>query len=349
MVYVADDEKDDTLLSTIRRQPAVATLIFVQELDRAEKISGFLSARGHPALVMSDNMSRAFGVINWLLVVPDTSHGKTPLLPRTDCVINYDCPVNLDQYIYRTSLVDSKSTANLAITFFNNNNSEFAPELVNLLEQAGQRIPAFLRRHPQVPLSAEFRRENTGNTIPDRTMLDPRYKVRTGEECKAFFVPGRVLSVILFSSMDAQSPKSIQAAAKRSLFDPEGEPIHSPQRRMIVFQPRQGYSVCIPISTYDKAGIASKRSLGAKEQQAHAIVYAEGSEVPVSLEGEPLFEKQPIAVRLRKDQILSPSTCIHFDKYHTIEHNVKVMDVGRVAKESMPAFEAYCREELLRK
>lgn len=192
--------------------------------------------------------------------------------------------------------------------------------------------------------NAEFRPDNTAAAEPGRRTLDPRYKMRTGGECTAFFVAGRVISVILYSSMGAQSKPSNQTP----LFDPYGEPIYSGPRRMIIVQPRQGYSVCVPISTHGQRGIASK-SLSRKEQQAHAIVYAEGSETPTSLDGEPEFEKQPIAVRLRSNQTLIISSRIHFGKYHTVEHNVKVMDVGRVTEKSMPAFEAYCRQELLSK
>ncbi|KIW19349.1 hypothetical protein PV08_03644 [Exophiala spinifera] len=190
--------------------------------------------------------------------------------------------------------------------------------------------------------NAQFRTDNTADAEPGTSRLDSRYKLRTGRDCRSFFVAGRVISIIHYSSMGAQSPSS-----QTPILDQYGDPIHSGPRRMIIVQPRQGYSVCVPISSHGRRGIGSKK-LNQREQQAHAIVYPEGTEVPSSLDGEPEFEKQPIAVRLCGDQTLNQFSRIHFGKYHTVEHNVKVMDVGRVSKESMPAFDAYCRQELLR-
>jgi hypothetical protein len=46
--------------------------------------------------------------------------------------------------------------------------------------------------------------------------------------------------------------------------------------------------------------------------------------------------KNPIAVvPAGPDQKLHPKSRINFDKVHSIEHNVKVMHVGRVSPESL--------------
>ncbi|KIW11596.1 hypothetical protein PV08_10897 [Exophiala spinifera] len=300
IIYVVEEEKSNMLLSTVRRQPDASTFVFTRESERAEEISVFLSAHGHPARTFSGSRHPAVES-HRLVVVSDGSDGNAPLLSQAECVISYDCPTSIRQYIYRAGQVDPTSNMKLATTFFNDYDSQIASELVRILEQAGQRIPAFLEA-----------------------------------ASRSFFVAGRVISVIHHSSMGALSIPS----------GPYGA-IQSSPRRMIIVQPRQGYSVCVPISSHDERGIGNKK-LTQTEQQAHAIVYTEGSEVPTPVDGEPKFEKQPIAVRLQGGQTLSKFSRIHFGKYHTVEHNIKVMDVGRVSDESMPDFEAYCRQELLR-
>ncbi|KAJ9614703.1 hypothetical protein H2204_014511 [Knufia peltigerae] len=216
----------------------------------------------------------------------------------------------------------------------------------SIVERRRMSLQTFQTQYPPTAnqgRNAEFRPDNTGPTERDAKTLRPSYRVRVGPECAAFFVHGRVISIIQHSSMGAES----KATNARTLLDRYGDPIYSGPRRMIIALRRQGYSVCVPISTHGRKGIGSK-NLNHQEQQAHAIVYDEGSGIPDPLAGEPRFSKQPIAVRLRHDQTLDPSSRIHFGKYHTVEHNVKVMEVGRVTEESMPAFEAYCRQELLR-
>jgi hypothetical protein len=52
--------------------------------------------------------------------------------------------------------------------------------------------------------------------------------------------------------------------------------------------------------------------------------------------------KNPIAVvPAGPDQKLHPKSRINFDKVHTVEHNVKVMDVGQVAAESLHNLSLY--------
>jgi hypothetical protein len=52
--------------------------------------------------------------------------------------------------------------------------------------------------------------------------------------------------------------------------------------------------------------------------------------------------KNPIAVvPAGPDRKLHPRSRINFDKPHTIEYNVKVMDVGKVASESLHNLSLY--------
>jgi mRNA-degrading endonuclease toxin of MazEF toxin-antitoxin module len=68
---------------------------------------------------------------------------------------------------------------------------------------------------------------------------------------------------------------------------------------------------------------------------------------PVKLPEETDLNKKPIAVdRSSPDQKLLPSSRLNFAKIHTVNWNVKVMNVGRVSRESMPLLVAYWKQSL---
>lgn len=63
--------------------------------------------------------------------------------------------------------------------------------------------------------------------------------------------------------------------------------------------------------------------------------------------GEPQMSKAPIEVRPDSvDQRLDPMSRLNFRKLFTVEHNVKVLPVGKVTERSMPAFLDYARQAL---
>jgi hypothetical protein len=187
--------------------------------------------------------------------------------------------------------------------------------------------------------NAEFRPNNTGG-------LDSRYRT---QNAKAFFVPGRVFCIVSHENRGQQQgqSKSNKTKPKDVIKGYKGEEIIPHVRRMIVCRQRQGYSLCVPINSYSNHGVGEK-NMNEIEKQAHAIVYPYGSAVPRSLPGEPRFEKKPIAINMGQGHTLTESSRIHFGQCHTVEHNVKVMDIGKVDRDSMADFGTYCREELLR-
>lgn len=200
--------------------------------------------------------------------------------------------------------------------------------------------PEIRRRFPTANqgLNADFRPDNT-------VELDRRYRK---QNANVFFVPGRVFSIVLHHSLGLQQGKSKSNKTKPDVIDGyKGEKIIGGTRRMIVWRQRQGYSLCVPISSYGNNGVGEKK-VGEIEKQAHAIVYPNGSAVPRPLPKESHFEKKPIAVDMFEDQTLTASSRIHFGKCQTVEHNVKVMNIGKVARDSMADFETYCKQELLR-
>jgi hypothetical protein len=96
---------------------------------------------------------------------------------------------------------------------------------------------------------------------------------------------------------------------------------------------------CSPIATYGGQGTL-KHGLSEAEVKAHAVIYMVGT----SSEADPeeKMVKHPIAVNpAHEDQKLLPMSRINFDKLYTIEYNVKVMNVGKVADSSMHNLHIY--------
>ncbi|KAL2008505.1 hypothetical protein VTN00DRAFT_6699 [Thermoascus crustaceus] len=170
--------------------------------------------------------------------------------------------------------------------------------------------------------------------------LDSRYKVRP--DPKKFFKVGRVFAMVWHESFsDSGTQASQRVILARGKFR---EPIYSSIRRMVVVREQKGCAWCIPISTYSGKGLAKP----GVDVSTHAIIHMKGTK-PARQAAEPPMTKEPIAVEpASPDQKLDPMSRINFAKIHTIEHNVKVLPVGRVSDESIPKFEAYVRNEFNR-
>lgn len=97
-----------------------------------------------------------------------------------------------------------------------------------------------------------------------------------------------------------------------------------------------------PISTYGGRGTA-KPGLDAS---SHSIIYMTGGR-PTRLSSETGITKEPIQVDpAEKDQKLDKMSRVNFAKVYTVEHNIKVMNVGQVSQRSIMHLEAYWRTEI---
>lgn len=97
-----------------------------------------------------------------------------------------------------------------------------------------------------------------------------------------------------------------------------------------------------PISTYQ--GQATTKS--GLDPSTHAIVYMR-SERPGRLADETGMTKTPLVVDpARPDQKLDVKSRINFAKIYTVEHNVKVMEVGQIGQESLHLLETYWKNQV---
>ena len=102
-----------------------------------------------------------------------------------------------------------------------------------------------------------------------------------------------------------------------------------------------------PINTYNGQGV-TKAGLSEHDRQAHSIIYMTDT-LPFCLQAEEQYLLINKAIAVEKasyDQKLDPMSRLNFKKIYTVEHNVKVMNVGQVTKESLPVLLGYWRKSL---
>ncbi|KAF9893674.1 hypothetical protein FE257_009842 [Aspergillus nanangensis] len=189
-------------------------------------------------------------------------------------------------------------------------------------------------RHMSARVSSPLHtRISTSNT---NSRLDSRYKVPP----PAFFKPGRVFSILWHEAPGStrQNQSYISEAIYQTRFD---EQVYCGIRRMVVVKELAQCSLCFSIHTYGGRGVGKDTSDASK----HAIIYMEGHR-PVQGPNEPPLTKEPLEIRpVSADEKLDSMSRINFGKLYTVEHNVKVREVGRITQRSMSRFVDYARAE----
>jgi hypothetical protein len=111
-----------------------------------------------------------------------------------------------------------------------------------------------------------------------------------------------------------------------------GGRIFSETRRFVVVRGGHGYALCCPIQTYQKRGTTKSRI----NLENHAVVYVAGNEPKLLPEEEsPGMGNFPIVME-DKSVTIDQSSRLNFGKVYTVEHNIKVRNVGKISKESQP-------------
>jgi hypothetical protein len=104
----------------------------------------------------------------------------------------------------------------------------------------------------------------------------------------------------------------------------------------------------MPINTYNYQGVA-KKGLSPEDRQAHSIIYMDDTKPAIHLAEKGMMFKSLIAVSVASsEQKLHYMSRINFGKVYSVEWNVKVMNVGKVHRDSMFNFESYSRNEIAR-
>ncbi|RDW76761.1 uncharacterized protein DSM5745_06753 [Aspergillus mulundensis] len=179
-------------------------------------------------------------------------------------------------------------------------------------------------------------------TLPSDRVLDRRYM----RQSPYYFREGKVFS-ILWHENDGRGVANETLVSRGPQYRGRfGEPIYSTIRRMVVIKQFDQCSWCFAllsaITTYGGRGVA-KRGV---DPEKHAIVYMRSTN-PEMGRREPNMSKEPLEVAPENpDERLDPMSRLNFGKIYTVEHNVKVLPIGRITSGSMTRFRHYARDEL---
>ena len=151
LYLVEDQDKMNHLIDAINTIEGL-TLIFVETKRSADRLEEVLYNAGFPSTsIHGDRTQREREQ-----ALESFRTGRTPILVATDVaargldisnvahVINYDMPRDIDDYVHRIGRTGRAGNSGVATAFFSDKNRNLVRELVVLLEEANQVVPAWL-------------------------------------------------------------------------------------------------------------------------------------------------------------------------------------------------------------
>ncbi|KAL3532353.1 hypothetical protein ACH5RR_005874 [Cinchona calisaya] len=161
---VRDMDKKSHLLNLLRAQGAngsqgknALTLVFVETKRGADALQHWLSVKGFPSTAIHGDkvqMERERALRSF-------RSGLTPILVATDVaargldiphvahVINFDLPRDIDDYVHRIGRTGRAGKSGLATAFFSDKNAPLAKALVELMQEAKQLVPSWLKQYAE--------------------------------------------------------------------------------------------------------------------------------------------------------------------------------------------------------
>nr|KAJ0208931.1 hypothetical protein LSAT_V11C400187790 [Lactuca sativa] len=150
---VTDMEKYSRLIGVLKEMmDGSRILIFVETKKGCDQVTRQLRMDGWPALSIHGDKSQSER--DWVLA--EFKSGRSLIMTATDvaargldvkdikCVINYDFPSSLEDYVHRIGRTGRAGAKGIAVTFFTHSNAKHARELVKILQEAGQAVPLAL-------------------------------------------------------------------------------------------------------------------------------------------------------------------------------------------------------------
>ena len=151
--YVEDHDKRSVLLDILAMEPQGGlTLVFVETKRMADILCDYLIANNYPATsIHGDRTQRERE-----MALQTFRQGRTPIMvatavaargldiPNVTHVINYDLPSDIDDYVHRIGRTGRAGNTGVSTAFFNRGNRNIIRDLIELLREANQEIPAWL-------------------------------------------------------------------------------------------------------------------------------------------------------------------------------------------------------------
>ncbi|KAJ0982271.1 hypothetical protein J5N97_010526 [Dioscorea zingiberensis] len=160
--FVLESDKRSHLMDLLHAQRAngahgkqALTLVFVETKKGADSLEHWLCMNGFPATTIHGDRTQQ----EREHALRSFKSGTTPILVATDVaargldiphvahVVNFDLPNDIDDYVHRIGRTGRAGKSGLATAFFNENNSNLARPLSDLMQEANQEVPAWLGRY----------------------------------------------------------------------------------------------------------------------------------------------------------------------------------------------------------
>ena len=150
--YVEDVDKRSMLLDILHTHGAGLTLIFVETKRMADNLSDFLINQNFPATsIHGDRTQREreralemFRGGRCPILVATAVAARGLDIPNVTHVVNYDLPTDIDDYVHRIGRTGRAGNTGISTAFFNRGNRGVVRDLIELLKEAHQEVPAFL-------------------------------------------------------------------------------------------------------------------------------------------------------------------------------------------------------------
>ncbi|PPD73744.1 hypothetical protein GOBAR_DD29318 [Gossypium barbadense] len=206
---ITDPEKYNRLIKLLKDlMDGNRILIFMETKKGCDQVTRQLRMDGWPALSIHGDKNQAER--DWVLA--EFKSGRSPIMTATDvaarglemvavdlipaklrwahlsnvkdikCVINYDFPSSLEDYVHRIGRTGRAGAKGTAFTFFTQANAKYARDLIKLLQDAGQVVsPALstLARSAGSKFGGNFRARGRGS-YGNRAMISGSNAVSLG-------------------------------------------------------------------------------------------------------------------------------------------------------------------------
>ncbi|KAK1815221.1 DEAD-box ATP-dependent RNA helicase [Friedmanniomyces endolithicus] len=118
----------------------------------ADSLSDFLLNQGFPATsIHGDRTQREreraldmFRTGRCPILVATAVAARGLDIPNVKHVVNYDLPTDIDDYVHRIGRTGRAGNTGISTAFFNRGNRGVVRDLIDLLKEANQEVPAFL-------------------------------------------------------------------------------------------------------------------------------------------------------------------------------------------------------------
>uniref|UniRef100_A0A2S2NVA8 RNA helicase n=1 Tax=Schizaphis graminum TaxID=13262 RepID=A0A2S2NVA8_SCHGA len=128
-------------------------MVFVEQKRNADFIAAFLSEKDYPTTSIHGDREqpereqalRDFKNNKMKILVATAVAARGLDIKGVNCVINFDMPSSIDEYVHRIGRTGRLGNSGRAVSFYDSSSdNNLSSELVRILKQAEQEVPSFL-------------------------------------------------------------------------------------------------------------------------------------------------------------------------------------------------------------